>query len=211
MKKVYIRTETDKGSIWKPMEEDIVSCLADPLKQGRFHIHNPNLSVLYDVIYDDPNEQYDKLWVGCKHFATNYSFTHIGYQGQTHIKSPEKDEKYIIPHMLDKKFIIQSQFISLNANVLKLMARGEDYLFNGNFGEFLKNIEDENYIFLKAKPDELELSFKIRIRPELEKSRKDFLEKHLDDNFVKRINSEYYHNLTTETAEELRQKFEHVI
>ncbi|MDI6721079.1 MAG: hypothetical protein QMD85_01720 [Candidatus Aenigmarchaeota archaeon] len=205
MAKVYVRQE-DKG-MWVPKEEDIVTCLADPVRQGIYYLHDPAIPILEEADEKTPH-RYEKMRQGCVHFASNFGLEMI-QSGTSHLLSPDKKEGYILIHFT--KLIVDNPkdyhgelSISLIPNMMKLMDSGHYFRYDGTFDEVMKKIKAAGYEFLGRGDDEMLTRFTFRVMERARQQR----EEYVSNEVAKRMSEECYR--LPVTREELLKSLRHV-
>ena len=203
MGKVYV--SESRGRIWIPLEENILSCLEDPFKQGMYFLPIGTRPTLEEKVFQNSQGQYPPLSYDWVHFASNLGFS-IEYSCSSRIVSPDGREAYtliqlsdgyIIDHVKTRGGNIRMSFLA--PNIMKIMDEGRYFIFDGQYEEVSKAIRTRDYKFVEPNEGEFLTGWVLRLKKEVLEQRRRLI----TNEFVERVNKEYFKSLKPLTKEEL--------
>ncbi len=191
MTKIFVSEDHDRTRRWKQLEEtNVARFLADPVRTGEVHLHNPNKPILEEVTDKTSSEQF---WAFMPevNIVTNYGLAIFFASGTTHILPPERGRKgYVIPQLTDMVVdyeTFEGAGVNLTANRMKMSDAGRLFRIDGTFDEIMQELR-EHYRFVRPEDGQSEYAWRTAIKEEIKRQR----EEKIDDEFVERVNREYY-------------------
>lgn len=211
MSEVYMQKREGERYFWKPLEEDIITCLEDPFKQGLYYMRDERISGLEMITKDNlPEHAFDdKSFIV---FASNLGFS-MDFSFKSRIKSPHTKEAYTLIQLSDKLMVDPYELGTLGKatiggtylipNMMKIMDTGTYFIFDGTFKEVKDGIKEKGYRFSKRNEGEMSSTWASRIQDEVNEQRKRLI----TDKFVEKVNQEYFSGTKIKlTRDELLKK-----